>query len=185
MISDRQRVCPVERAGNLDSRFRRWVQNPHKILKPYVKEGMIVLDIGCGPGFFSLELARLVGESGRVIASDLQEGMLQKLRDKVKGTEFEKRITLHTSQKDRIGLSDKVDFALAFYVVHETPDQKEFFNEIKSILKTNGKVFIVEPPVHVSRKAFNKTLGIAREAGFIFVESPKVFLSKTAILKKS
>ncbi len=47
--AERNRVCPVELAGSLDNRFRRWLQNPRKILAPYVREGMKVLDIGCGP----------------------------------------------------------------------------------------------------------------------------------------
>jgi hypothetical protein len=52
MKEDKNRVCPVELAGSLDNRFRRWIQNPYKILSPYVKEGMKVLDVGCGPRFF-------------------------------------------------------------------------------------------------------------------------------------
>ena len=44
---------------------------------------MTALDVGCGPGFFTLDMARLVGESGQVIAADLQEGMLQIVRDKI------------------------------------------------------------------------------------------------------
>ena len=73
------RVCPVALSGSLDNRIRRWLQNPEKILRPYITEGMAVLDVGCGPGFFSLEMARMVGKSGRVIAADMQEGMLQKV----------------------------------------------------------------------------------------------------------
>jgi ubiquinone/menaquinone biosynthesis C-methylase UbiE len=145
---------------------------------------MTVLDMGCGPGFFSIDMAQLVGESGRVIASDLQDGMLQKLRDKIEGTELEKRITLHKSEQNRIGISDKIDFALAFYMVHEVPSQEELFKEIYSILKPNGKVFIVEPPLHVSRSAFEETVRRARLAGFMPVERPKVFLSKTVVMKK-
>jgi ubiquinone/menaquinone biosynthesis C-methylase UbiE len=59
-------VCPSRFAGSLDNSFRRWLQNPQKILKPYIKEGMTVLDLGCGPGVFTLELASLVHESGKV-----------------------------------------------------------------------------------------------------------------------
>ena len=55
------RVCPVEKADRLDTRIRRWLQNPQKILKPYIKEGMTVLDFGCGPGFFSVDMAQMVG----------------------------------------------------------------------------------------------------------------------------
>jgi len=95
-MSDRNNcVCPVEIAGGLDNRIRRWLQNPKKILGPYIEEGKIILDLGCGPGFFSIDMAQMVGKSGRVIASDLQEGMLHKVRDKIKGTELEERITLH------------------------------------------------------------------------------------------
>ena len=184
-MSDKgQRVCPVERAGSLDNKIRRWLQNPQKILGPYLKEGMTVLDLGCGPGFFSIDIAHMVGKSGRVIASDLQEGMLRKLREKIQGTELEERITRHQCGEDRIGLSENVDFILAFYMVHELPDQVKFFDEIGSILKPNGQVFIVEPPFHVSKTGFEETVRKARDAGFAIVERPKVLFSKTVILKK-
>ncbi len=179
------RLMPVEKADHLDTRFRRWLQNPRKILSPYIEEGMTVLDLGCGPGFFSIDIAKLVGKSGRVIAADLQEEMLQKLRDKIQGTEFEERITLHKSQKNRIDMSENVDLVLAFYMVHEVPNQEEFFNEIGSILKPNGQVLVVEPPFHVSKSAFEETIGKAGNAGFEPVEWPKVFLSKAVILKKA
>jgi ubiquinone/menaquinone biosynthesis C-methylase UbiE len=184
-VSDRKnRVCPVELAGSLDNIFRRLLQNPQKILGPYLKEGMTVLDIGCGPGFFSIDMAYMVGKSGRVIASDLQEGMLQKLRDKIKGTQLEQRITLHKCEENKVGVSEKVDFVLLFYMVHEVPNKEAFFNEIGTILNSNGQVFIVEPPIHVSKTAFEETIRKARDAGFTTVERPKVLLSKAAILRK-
>ncbi len=177
-------VCPVERAGSLDNRIRRWIQNPQKILGPYIEEGMTVLDIGCGPGFFCIDMAQMVGESGRVIAADLQEGMLAKLRDKIKGTELEGRITLHKCQENKLGICENVDFVLLFYMVHEVPNIDEFFNEIVTILKPKGQILIVEPPFHVSKTAFEETIRKAQDAGLTEVERPKVFLSKTAILKK-
>jgi ubiquinone/menaquinone biosynthesis C-methylase UbiE len=144
---------------------------------------MTVLDIGCGPGFFSVDLAHMVGRSGRVIASDLQEGMLQKLKDKIQGTELEERITLHQCEADKVGLSVTVDFVLAFYMVHEVPSPKKFFEEIKSILKPDGQMLIVEPPFRVSKRAFEETIRKARDAGFKPVEGPKVLLNKSVILK--
>jgi ubiquinone/menaquinone biosynthesis C-methylase UbiE len=189
MLPDRndrnKHVCPVERAGILGHRIRRWLQNPQKILSPYIEEGMTVLDIGCGPGFFSIDMAQMVGRSGRVIASDLQEGMLQKLRDKIQGTELEERITLHQCKENKVGVSVNVDFVLAFYMVHEVPNPKRFFEEIKSILRPNGQVLIVEPPFRVSKKAFEETIRKARDAGLKPVEGPKVLLSKTVILRKA
>ena len=179
------RVCPVERAGSLDNRFRKWLQNPQKILSPYIKKGMTVLDIGFGPGFFSIDMAHLVGESGRVIALDLQEGMLQKLQEKIQGTELEKRFTLQKCEKDRIGISEDVDFILVFYMFHEVTNQDDFLKEIGSILKPNGQVLIVEPPFHVSKSAFKEMIRKAQKTGLVLIENPKVFLSKAVVLKRA
>jgi ubiquinone/menaquinone biosynthesis C-methylase UbiE len=183
MSDNKHRVCPVGLAGGLDNRIRRWFQNPRKILESYIQAGMTALDIGCGPGFFSIAMAQLVGNTGRVIASDLQDGMLQKLRNKIQGTELESRITLHKCETDRIGLSEHVDFALAFYMAHEVPDQSEFFKEIASILKPNGQLLIVEPPFHVSKSGFEETIRTAGDTGFTVIERPRVFLGRTAVLK--
>ncbi len=181
-----KRICPVRHSGCLDNKIRKLFQNPQKILGNYVKDGMTVLDLGCGPGFFSVEMAKMVGGSGRVIAADLQEGMLQKLKVKIQGTEIEKRIKLHKCEEDKIGVSEKVDFILAFYIVHEVPNQNAFLEEIKSILKPNGKVLIVEPKLfHVSKEMFEKTIMKAKETGFEPIEKPRVFLSRAVIFRKS
>ncbi len=184
MSTENTHICPVERAGGLESRVRKWFQNPRKILGPYVKEGMTVLDVGCGPGFFSKAMADMVGESGQVIAADLQEGMLQRMRDKIEGKPFEKRVTLHKCEEDRIGISEEVDFALAFYMVHEVPNRKDFLGEVRSILKPNGRFLMVEPRfLHVSKRQFEDTIGDAGEIGFEVVERPKIFLSRAVVLR--
>ena len=138
-MRDKNRVCPVERSGSLDNMFRKWFQNPRKILAPHVREGMTVMDIGCGPGFFTVEMAFMIGESGHVIACDLQEGMLDKLRNKIRGGELESRIVTHLCQTGRLGVTEEVDFALAFYMVHEVPDKEGFFAEVYSVLKPGGR----------------------------------------------
>ena len=186
MGNDRNRVCPVELAGGLESRIRKWLQDPQKILAPYVKEGMTVLDAGCGPGFFSTALAGMVGKNGKVLAADLQDGMLQKLAGKIRGTELEERIQLVKCAKDRLNVAGKVDFALAFYMVHEIPDKERFFKEIKSVLSEQGLLLLVEPKLfHVSRHDFEITTHIAENAGFITTPGPRLLLSHSAILKNS
>jgi ubiquinone/menaquinone biosynthesis C-methylase UbiE len=186
MVRDKKiRVCPVERAGVLDLSPRRWFQNPQKILTPHVKEGMTVLDFGCGPGFFTIDLAKLVGKSGRVIATDLQEGMLDRLRKKIQEKEFQNRILLRKSDADKIGWSEKVDFILVFYVLHEVPDQEAFFKQAAAIFKPKGQLLIVEPPFHVSQSAFEETIRRAQNTGFRLKERPKVLFNKTALLEKA
>lgn len=183
MNNERNRVCPVELAHSLDNRIRRMLQNPQKILAPYVKEGMIVLDVGCGPGFFSVEMAKMVGKNGKVISADLQEGMLQKVSDKIKGTELEERIKLVKCDKDKINLSERVDFILAFYMVHEVPDKNSFFKNLKNILNDKGRFLLVEPKLfHVSQKEFEVTTTLAKNNGFKINEGPKLHFSWSAIL---
>lgn len=146
---------------------------------------MTVLDVGCGPGFFSIELAKLVGESGRVIAVDLQQGMLERVRDKISGSAFEERITLVKCAQDNITVSETVDFILTFYMVHEVPDKENFFRQLVNLLKDQGQYLIVEPKLfHVSRKEFQATLSIAQHNGFEIHEGPRLLASWSAVLTK-
>ena len=146
---------------------------------------MTVLDVGCGPGFFSIELAKLVGEDGRVIAADLQQGMLDRLRDKIKGSAFEDTISLVKCEQDSIGVHEPVDFILSFYMVHEVPDKESFFRQLAPLLKDTGRYLIVEPKMfHVSRKEFQATLSIAQHHGFEVQQGPRLFASWSAILTK-
>jgi len=177
------KTCPVELAGGLDNQIRRLLQNPGKILQPYIREGMTVLDMGCGPGFFSIEIAKMVKASGKVIAADLQEGMLEKVRNKIRGTELEQRIEIHKCADDKIGVTENVDFVLVFYVIHEVPDQERLLEELKSILKPGGKIFIIEPKFHVSKKAFEAMVERIKRMGFDIIDSPKIFFSRTVLLK--
>jgi ubiquinone/menaquinone biosynthesis C-methylase UbiE len=70
------RICPWWLGYILASPLRRLLQDPAALLKPYVREGMTVLEPGPGMGFFTVELARHVGPSGRVIAVDVQPRMI-------------------------------------------------------------------------------------------------------------
>ncbi len=179
-----RRVCPVEMAGGLDNVFRRWAQKPSRILGPYIREGMTVLDMGCGPGFFTLPLAHMVGIGGRVIAVDLQKGMLDKVRRKIRATDIEPRIILRQCGENDIGVAEKVDFVLLFYVVHEIKDKARFFADLSKLLPSAGQALVVEPPFHVSKTAFGRALGIAKAAGFTVHRGPRVFLGKSAILRR-
>jgi ubiquinone/menaquinone biosynthesis C-methylase UbiE len=186
VTTNKYRVCPVALSHVLDSFVRRWFQNPRKILAPYITQGMSVLDVGCGPGFFSIEIAKLVGATGKVLSADLQEGMLLRLRDKIKGTESEQRITLVKCDPNKINATEMVDFILAVYMVHEVPDKNSFFKQLRHILKENGQFLLIEPQFfHVSRKEFEATAGIAENNGFKVYPGPKLRFSWSALLKNA
>lgn len=184
VIEDRQSVCPVELAGSLDNRIRRWFQRPDKLLKPYIKPGMTVLDMGCGPGFFTIEIARMMKGSGKVIAADLQQGMLDKVEQKIQGTELKPFVELHRCTEKQIGLTEKVDFILAFYMVHEVPDKPRLFGELRSLLKPNGTLLIAEPKFHVTEKTFAKMLSVTEKSGLQIVGTPSLPFSRAVLLKQ-
>jgi ubiquinone/menaquinone biosynthesis C-methylase UbiE len=175
-------VCPAEFAGSLDNPLRRLFHNPRKILGPFINKGMTVLDLGCGPGYFTGEIAKLVGEEGRVIAADLQEKMLIKMAGKMKGMGVEQRVELHKCSEDKIGIMKKVDFVLAFWMVHEVPDQLRMFEELRNILNAGGRILVIEPKFHVSGRSFSKTIAFSEAAGFEIIERPNVVISRSALL---
>jgi ubiquinone/menaquinone biosynthesis C-methylase UbiE len=179
------RVCPWWLCFTFDNILRRVVQNPDAILRPYVQPGMTALDIGAGMGYFTIPLARRVGDSGRVFAADLQEKMLDSLFQRAKRAGVQNRITLHLTASDRIGLTGPVDFCLAFWMLHEVVDQPRFIKEICSIVKPGGLFLLVEPWFHVSRNSFNKVVQISRNNGFSMVEKPGIFLSNSALFKRT
>jgi 2-polyprenyl-3-methyl-5-hydroxy-6-metoxy-1,4-benzoquinol methylase len=173
-------VCPWWFASVLDNPVRKLLHNPEKLLGPYVEKGQTVVDIGCGPGIFSIAMAQLVGDKGRVIAVDIQEKMLERLQQKIARAGVS-NITIHKAEPAMIGIAENVDFALAFYMVHEVPDKANFFREVVSIMKPKSAFLIVEPKLHVSASSFNSTIKIARACGFALVSEPKVRLSRAVL----
>ena len=101
-------------------------------------------------------MAKMVGDTGKVIAVDVQDEMLQRVKMMAARVGLESRIITHKSLPERIGVSDKVDFALAFYMVHEVPDAEAFLREVASLLKLKGKLLVVEPKFHVSASSFER-----------------------------
>ena len=158
-------VCPHTISFFLDNWFRKLIQNPKKIAGPYIKKGDTVVDIGCGPGFFSIEMAKLVGKNGKVIAVDLQEKMIAHVKKKAAKHGMLDRMEFHQCDADRIGLNQKADFILAFYMIHETPSPLRFLEEARGMLKNGGQILVVEPKMHVSKSIFAQMLQDAEKAG--------------------
>jgi ubiquinone/menaquinone biosynthesis C-methylase UbiE len=176
-------TCPWWLLGTFDNPLRKLVHDPIKILSPFVRAGSTVLDVGCGMGYFSLGLAQLVGEKGRVIAADLQPQMLAGLSKRAKAAGLEGRIHPQICQADKIGVSKPVDFALAFWMVHEVRQRRAFLEEIHSLVKPGGKFLVVEPLVHVSGRDFERTVALSQEIGFKAGDRPRVAASRAVLLK--
>jgi ubiquinone/menaquinone biosynthesis C-methylase UbiE len=181
--SESVHVCPHQIGFMLDNWFRRLIQNPRKIIGEYISNGATVIDIGCGPGFFTIDMAKMVGENGRVIAVDLQQHMLSKVKKKANKHGVSNRMEFHQCESDTIGLNKKADFIFAYYMIHETPNPKRFLAELKAMLNDNGKLLVVEPKFHVDKKQFEAMLMEAEEVGLKLMDSPKGKGGRSALFK--
>ena len=182
------RVCPWWMGYFLASPLRKLWQNPHAILAPFVSEGMVVLEPGPGMGFFTLELARLVGPSGRVVAVDLQPRMLSVLRRRARRRRLQDRVETRLASEDGMRLADlagRVDFALAFAMVHEVPDAGRFFGEVAAAVKPGGRLLFAEPADHVKEPQFAASLELAASSGFRLERRTAIRSSVAALLVRN
>jgi ubiquinone/menaquinone biosynthesis C-methylase UbiE len=179
------RVCPWWLASSLDNPLRRLFQDPDKLLSGLVSEGQAALDIGCGPGYFTIPLARRVGAGGQVIAIDLQREMLEIVRRKAIRAGLLERIAFHNAEPDALGVREHFDFALAFWMLHEVPDQGGLLRQVRHLLKPGAGLLIAEPVLHVTAQAFQKTVETACLAGFAPGREVKVILSRAGLFHAS
>ena len=180
-------ICPPWVGYLMINPFRKLFENPKKMLGPFVREGMIILEPGCGMGFFTLPLARMVGPKGRIIAVDIQPKMLSSLKRRAEKAGLSKRIELHLIRDNMLGLKDmsgKVDLAVVLHVVHEVPDQASFFTEIRQSLKPDGKLLFVEPKGHVSQDEFAASVTVAESVDFVSEVLPKKMGERVALLRR-
>jgi len=181
------RVCPWWIGYLLASPVRRIFNNPARVLAAHVRPGMTVLEPGPGMGFFTLELARLVGSTGRVIAVDIQPRMLDALRRRAARAGVLDRVEIRQAPPESLAIADlaaAVDFTLAYAVVHELPSPASFFREVAVASRPGARVLLVEPKGHVNASQFDEELRVARDAGFAPVDSAGKPSDNTALLEK-
>jgi len=159
---------------------------PDRILDRYISPGDTVLDLGCGPGYFSIPMARMAGEGGTVIAADVQEGMLSILRKSAEDQGLSSRFRFHRTESGSLNLRlpPVVSFALAFYVLHETADRRTILLDIYRIVRPGGLLLVVEPWFEVRGRVFRETIEDAERAGFVRLDSPRILLSWSALMQK-
>ena len=182
-----KRVCPWWLGYLLASSLRRLLHPPDKIVAPYLRPGMTVLEPGPGMGFFTLPMARAVGPSGRIIAVDVQPKMINGLRRRAQKSGLLDRIDARLALADSMGIGDlagKVDFTLAFAVVHEMPRSAPFFAEAADALKPGARMLLAEPSGHVPPEKFEEELRDAGKAGLLVVERPMITRCTAALLEK-
>jgi ubiquinone/menaquinone biosynthesis C-methylase UbiE len=180
-------VCPVWVGRLLVSPLRRLVENPQRILSPFVTPGSTVVDVGSAMGFHSLDLARLVGPEGRVVCLDIQQRMLDGLVRRAGRKGLAEVIEPRLCTQEGLGADDLAacaELVTAFNVVHETSFPERFLDECARLLRPGGRLLIVEPSGHVDPDEFSSTIAIARSLGLSKDAAPDIWRSHTAVFSK-
>jgi ubiquinone/menaquinone biosynthesis C-methylase UbiE len=183
-----QELCPWWVGYLLASPIRKLFERPDKMLAGLIRPGMVVLEPGPGMGFFTLEMARMVGSSGMVIAVDIQSKMLEGLRSRVARARLLDSVEIRQARPDSLGLPDlkeAVDFTLAAAVVHEMPSADWFFTQAAYVSKRGAHLLLIEPKGHVTAARFQNELRAARDAGFTVVELRGGRRSYSVLLEKT
>jgi SAM-dependent methyltransferase len=139
-------------------------------------------------GFFTLEMAKLVGPSGRVVAVDVQPRMIEGLKRRARKGGLLDRIDARVVNPASMQLADLdavVDFVFAFAVVHELPSAASFFSEAARAMKSGADLLLAEPAGHVREAEFAEQINIAADTGLKVFDRPSINRCIAALLRKS
>ncbi len=109
-----------------------------------LKPGQVVCDMGCGNGFYTLQLAKLVGDQGRVLAVDIQSEMLHLLSERAKEANIANIELIQGTQVDPKLPAGGVDLILLVDVYHEFSHPDQMLTAMRTALKPKGRIALAE-----------------------------------------
>ena len=139
------RTMGVEGAPWLERREREQEEDPDLALRLLrIKRGATVADIGAGSGYFSVRLARIVGPTGKVYATDIQAGMLNLLQQNAARAKLANVIPVLGTIDDPKLPADSIDLAIMVDVYHEFSEPQKMLQRIREALKADGRLVLLE-----------------------------------------
>jgi len=158
--------------GNGQTGRDNW-QQPQRVLDSLgVEAGMIIGEVGAGDGYFTYHLANRVGDSGRVYANDIDDGELEKIRNKIKKDNIKNIITVLGESTETNFPDSTMEMVFMVYVFHHLDEPESFFHNLTRVLKPGAPVIILErdPDKHGGRSGHfyprEKVISIIKESGY-------------------
>jgi ubiquinone/menaquinone biosynthesis C-methylase UbiE len=158
---------------SLDEATRRSWYNPEDILRA-LSRGMVLADIGCGEGFFSLLAAKIVGETGRIYAVDIDALAIENLRLNAEYEGLKNIIAKVGAAEETVFCSKCVDFIFCSMVLHDFVDPAKVLQNARRMVKSNGRIVDLDwkkvempfgPPTRI-RFTEEMTSKLLQDAGF-------------------
>ncbi len=173
----------------LDSGFRRIIQPPAKVIKRSgIKEGMRVLEVGCGSGAFVDRVARAIGQNGRLYALDINPGMLRQTERKLarpENIDIRNVELVRSNARDLPFADETFDLVYMVTVLHEIPDRMKAVKEVNRILKPGGIFSVTELLIDPHYPLRSTVIRVCSKADFITLETFGNFFNYTIRFKKS
>lgn len=120
-------------------------ENPRELLDALqLKPGQTVADVGCGNGFYSLQLAKLVGPRGRVFAVDIQPEMIELLKERADEAGISNIEPILSTQADPKLPAGEVDLILLVDVYHEFSYPERMLQAMRASLSPDGQIALAE-----------------------------------------
>lgn len=175
-------VCPSWLSFILYNPVRKIFTDRDKVLaEAGVTADSVVLEIGAGNGFFTEMIVR---RASRVIAVELQDGMVRKLKERVR--QRPRQIEIIKGDISLLSAEDNVaDVCLLYYSFHEVRDKPSAVTNICRMLKKGGVLAIYEPSVEVGRKAMDETVAMFENASFTVNLRDVRLFTRVARLRKT
>ncbi len=133
----------IEREGKAATKIydNRSLEKDFRTLKSVLKEGMIVLDVGCGTGAISKDVAKIVGDNGKVIGIDNTKKFIESGKESYKKIN---NLKLIHSDLFSFESEEKFDLIIAARVLQWLTHPKEALIKLKGLLKPNGQISILD-----------------------------------------
>ena len=167
--------------------MRYLFQNPERILGDYVEPGMSVLDFGCSMGYFSIPVAKMVGENGRVICVDVDQKQLNVLRSRARKRNLIDRLTIQCIEPSCANFvlpESSVDLALLLQVLHYMNAPVAALRRTHDSLKNGATMLVAEPKSHLTESEWDDTLQMVADAGFAIGEQNTMYNLRMAVARK-
>jgi len=157
--------CPASFSWIVNNPIRRWYMRP--VLDCVgIRPGEKVLELGPGPGAFTIEAARRTEPGGRLLAVDIQPKMIAALEHKVRASKLT-NVETHVADAFHVPVDNgSIDRALLVTVLSEIPDRKRALEELRRVLKPGGVLSITEEFLDPDYPLARTTIRWAEEAGF-------------------
>lgn len=162
--------CPSRFSWLLDFRPSRWYRNT--VLDWIgLQPGTTVVEIGPGPGTFTVPTAQRIRPGGRLVAIDIQPGMIAKLERRLQETHAENVATCLADASDLPLKANSVDHVFLISALPEIPDRGRALAEIHRVLRPTGVLSVSEDFLDPDYSFRSETIRLVKEAGYTLIQS--------------